>query len=61
MKTPLAPVETARVILALLDSALVAAQDGHGPEALSPSALADASRAGVVAAALRVAGVVSVP
>ena len=58
MKTPFPPAETARVILALLDSALVAVQNGHGPEAASPSALADASRAGVVAAALRVAGLV---
>jgi len=55
-KTPLPPAETARVILALLDSALVAAQNGHGPEAASPSAVADASRAGVVTAALCVAG-----
>jgi AcrR family transcriptional regulator len=55
-QTPFPPAETARVILALLDSALVAAQNGHGTEAMSPSALADASRAGVVAAALRVAG-----
>ncbi|MGZ5427287.1 MAG: hypothetical protein ACXWE1_08760, partial [Thermoanaerobaculia bacterium] len=58
IKTPFPPVETARVILALVDSALVAVQNGHGPEAASPSALADASRAGVVAAALRVAGLV---
>jgi len=56
LETPLPPAETARVILALLDVALVAAQDGHGPAAASPSAMADASRAGVVAAALRVAG-----
>ena len=56
VKTPFPPAETARVILVLLDSALVAAQDGLRPEAVSPSAVADASRAGVVAAALRVAG-----
>jgi AcrR family transcriptional regulator len=55
-KTPFPPAETARVILVLLDSALVAAQNGRDPEAASPSAIADASRAGVVAAALRVAG-----
>ncbi len=54
--TPLPPAETARVILALLDAALVAAQNGSGPEADSSPAVADASRAGVVAAALRVAG-----
>ena len=57
LETPLPPAETARVILALLDSALVAAQDGHGSGAASPWAVADAARAGVVAAALRVAGV----
>jgi AcrR family transcriptional regulator len=54
--TSLPPAETARVILALLDGALVAAQNGGGPEAPSPPAVVDASRAGVVAAALRVAG-----
>ena len=54
VKTPFPPAETARVIVALLDSALVAAQEGLGTT--SPSAMADASRAGVVAAALRVAG-----
>jgi AcrR family transcriptional regulator len=57
LKTPFPPAETARVILAILDSALVAAQDGHGPGAASPSFVADVMRAGVVAAALRVAGV----
>lgn len=57
LKTPLPPAETVRVILAILDGALVAAQDGHGPEAASPFFLADVLRAGVVAAALRVAGV----
>jgi len=46
--TPLPPDETARLILALLDGALVLVEDGHGS--------AIASRAGVVAAALRVAG-----
>jgi AcrR family transcriptional regulator len=56
VKTPFPPAETARVILALLDSALVAAEDGHGPGAASPSVVAGAARAGVVAAALRVAG-----
>ena len=56
VKTPFPPAETARVILALLDSTLVAAQNGYSSEAASPSAITDASRAGVVAAALRVAG-----
>lgn len=55
-RAPLGPAETARVIVALLDGALVAARGGHGPEAASPSAVNDASRAGVVAAALRLAG-----
>ncbi|MFI5118874.1 MAG: TetR/AcrR family transcriptional regulator [Thermoanaerobaculia bacterium] len=56
VKTAIPPAETARVILALLDSALVAARGGDGSEAGSPSAVADASLAGVIAAALRVAG-----
>jgi AcrR family transcriptional regulator len=56
VKTPTQPAETARVILALLDGALVAAQGGDGSESGSPSSVADASLAGVVAAALRVAG-----
>jgi hypothetical protein len=56
VKTPFPPAETARVILALLDSTLVAAQNGYSSEAASSAAIADASRAGVVAAALRVAG-----
>jgi AcrR family transcriptional regulator len=58
LETPFPPAEAARVILALLDSALVAAQNGRGPEEASPSAVADASRAGVVAAALRLTGLV---
>jgi len=56
VKTPLPPAETARLILALLDGALVLAQDGRGSAIASPSATADASRWGVVAAALRLAG-----
>jgi AcrR family transcriptional regulator len=56
MKAPFPPAEAARVILALLDSAFLAAQNEGRPEASSPGAVADASRAGVVAAALRVAG-----
>jgi AcrR family transcriptional regulator len=55
LKTPLAPAETARVILALLDSALVAAQSERAREEPS-SAVFDTLRAGVVAAALRMAG-----
>lgn len=54
--TPLPPAETALVILALLDGALVATQNRRGPEEPSAPAVAEASRAGVVAAALRVAG-----
>lgn len=54
--TPYPPGQAARVILAFLDSALVASQAGPGLEAASPSAAASASRAGVVAAALRVSG-----
>ena len=47
VKTPLPPAETARVILALLDSALVAAQDGSGPEtAVAVGRRPTASRAG---------------
>ena len=56
VKTPLPPAETARLILGLLDGALVLAQEGRGPAIASPSAAAGVSRAGVVAAALRVAG-----
>lgn len=56
VKTPLPPAETAGVILALLDSALVASQDGSLPEGASPADVADTSRAAVVAAALRAAG-----
>ncbi len=64
-KPPYPPGDAARVILAFLDSALVAAQDGsdfqpgeESPSKRTPSALASssASRAGVVAAALRVSG-----
>jgi AcrR family transcriptional regulator len=54
-RTPSPPAETARVILALLDGALVAAQDTRASGETS-SFVADASRAAVVAAALRVAG-----
>ena len=53
---PLPPAETARLILAFLDGALVLTQEGRGPAVASPPGAADASRAGVVAAALRVAG-----
>ena len=55
VKTPLPPAETARVILALLDSALVAAQNSRLPEGASPADVTDALRAAVVAAALRLA------
>jgi TetR/AcrR family transcriptional regulator, regulator of cefoperazone and chloramphenicol sensitivity len=52
-KPPYPPGDAARVILAFLDSALVASQDGSDSEAGPASA---ASRSGVVAAALRVSG-----
>jgi AcrR family transcriptional regulator len=52
---PYPPGDAARVILAFLDSALVASQDGSDFETGS-SASASASRSGVVAAALRVSG-----
>jgi AcrR family transcriptional regulator len=61
-KPPYPPGDAARVILAFLDSALVASQDGRdletGPPASAPgtSAASAASRSGVVAAALRVSG-----
>jgi|SRR5271169_150973 len=55
-RPPLPPAETARLILAFLDGALVLAQEGRGPAIASPSGAADATRSGVVAAALRVAG-----
>jgi AcrR family transcriptional regulator len=55
-QTPFPPAETARIILALLDSALVASQDRSLPEDASPADVADTSRAAVVAAALRAAG-----
>jgi len=54
-KPPYPPGDAARVILAFLDSALVASQDGSDLETGS-SASASASRSGVVAAALRVSG-----
>ena len=54
-KPPYPPGDAARVILAFLDSALVASQDGSDFETGS-SASASASRSGVVAAALRVSG-----
>lgn len=56
VETPLLPGEAARVILAFLDSALVASQNGRALQAVPPSAAALATRAGVVAAALRVTG-----
>ncbi|MDL2718459.1 MAG: TetR/AcrR family transcriptional regulator [Acidobacteriota bacterium] len=56
-KPPYPPGDAARVILAFLDSALVASQDGSDFETGSPApASASASRSGVVAAALRVSG-----
>ena len=54
-KPPYPPGDASRVILAFLDSALVASQDGSDFESGS-SASASASRSGVVAAALRVSG-----
>ena len=56
VKTPFLPGEAARVILAFLDSALVASQNGRALQAVPASAAAFASRAAVVAAALRVTG-----
>lgn len=56
VRTPFLPGEAARVILAFLDIALVASQNGRALQAIPPSAAALASRAGVVAAALRVTG-----
>lgn len=56
VSTPFPPGQAARVILAFLDSALVASQVGPGVEAAPPTAAASASKAGVVAAALRVSG-----
>jgi AcrR family transcriptional regulator len=56
VKTPFPPGEAAKVILAFLDSGLVASQSGRALQAVPPSAVALASRAGVVAAALRVTG-----
>jgi AcrR family transcriptional regulator len=56
VSTPFPPGQAARVILAFLDSALVASQVGQGLEAAPPTAAASASKAGVVAAALRVSG-----
>lgn len=59
---PYPPGDAARVILAFLDSALVASQDGSDLETAPPasasaaSASSSASRSGVVAAALRVSG-----
>lgn len=53
---PYPPGDAARVILAFLDSALVASQDGGESEAGLPTAVSAASRSGVVAAALRVSG-----
>ena len=56
VKTPFLPGEAASVILAFLDSGLVASQNGPALQAVPLSVAALASRAGVVAAALRVAG-----
>lgn len=56
VKTPLPLAETARIILALLDTALVAAQNSRFPEGELPAGAPDTLRAAVVAAALRVAG-----
>jgi AcrR family transcriptional regulator len=56
-KPPYPPGDAARVILAFLDSALVASQDGSDSETGQPApASSSASRSGVVAAALRVSG-----
>ena len=55
-KTPYPPGDAARVILAFLDSALVASQDGSDLEAARRRPASAASRSGVVAAALRVSG-----
>jgi AcrR family transcriptional regulator len=55
-KPPYPPGDAARVILAFLDSALVAAQDGSDLGAGPSGAASAASRSGVVAAALRVSG-----
>jgi AcrR family transcriptional regulator len=56
-KPPYPPGDAARVILAFLDSALVASQDGSDSETGQPAPAASAaSRSGVVAAALRVSG-----
>lgn len=58
IKALLPPAETSRVILALLDGALVAARDPRLSGEASQSDVTDASRVAVVAAALRVAGLV---
>ena len=55
-KPPYPPGDAARIILAVLDSALVASQEGSE---LETGSAALASRAGVVAAALRVSGLLS--
>jgi AcrR family transcriptional regulator len=55
-KSPYPPAYAARIILAFLDSVLVASQDGSGFETGLPAAGPAASRSGVVAAALRVSG-----
>ncbi len=51
-KGTLPPHEAAQFVLVLMDGALVAARSGHGADAPAP----EAQRRGVVAAALRVAG-----
>jgi TetR/AcrR family transcriptional regulator len=51
-KGALPPEEAARFVLVLMDGALVAARNGHGPDAPVP----EAPRRAVVAAALRVTG-----
>jgi hypothetical protein len=55
-KTPYPPGYAARVILAFLDSALVASQDGSDFETGPAASGSAVSRSGVVAAALRVSG-----
>ena len=55
-KTPYPPSYAARIILAFLDSALIASQETSDLEAGPPAAGSAASRSGVVAAALRVSG-----
>ena len=51
-KGSLPPEEAARLVLVLMDGALVAVRNGHGPDAAVP----EAPRRAVVAAALRITG-----